>query len=159
MSLTRQLVGLVVSIGACFAAAAVGSAMTIPSIGTWYATLTKPSWNPPDWVFGPVWSTLYSCMAVAAWLVWRERGPSAALIPLALFALQLALNCAWSGLFFALHEPWLAFADIVVLWFAIVATMISFARVSSFASILLAPYLLWVTFAAILNFTVAKMNS
>lgn len=159
MSLTRQLIGLVVSIVACFAVAAVGSAMTLPSIGTWYATLTKPSWNPPNWVFGPVWSTLYLCMAVAAWMVWRERGLSAVVIPLALFALQLALNCAWSGLFFALHKPWLAFADIVVLWFAIVATMISFARVSSFASILLAPYLLWVTFAAILNFIVARMNS
>lgn len=159
MSFTRQLVGLVVSIGLCFAVAAIGSAMTIPSIGTWYATLTKPSWNPPNWVFGPVWSTLYLCMAVAAWMVWRERGLYAAMIPLALFALQLALNCAWSGLFFALHKPWLAFADIVVLWFAIVATMVSFARVSSFASILLAPYLLWVTFATILNFTVAKMNS
>lgn len=92
-------------------------------------------------------------------MVWRERGLSAALIPLSLFALQLALNCAWSGLFFALHKPWLAFADIVVLWFAIVVTIFSFARVSSFASILLAPYLLWVTFAAILNFTVAKMNT
>jgi tryptophan-rich sensory protein len=159
MSLTRQLVALAISIGVCFAVAAAGSAMTIPSIGTWYAALNKPSWNPPNWVFGPVWSTLYLCMAVAAWLVWRERGFSAAVIPLTLFALQLILNCAWSGLFFALHRPWLAFADIVVLWVAIVATIISFTSVSSLASILLAPYLLWVTFAAMLNFTVAKMNS
>jgi tryptophan-rich sensory protein len=98
-------------------------------------------------------------MAVAAWMVWRKSGLSAALGPLALFALQLALNCAWSGLFFALHKPWLAFADIAVLWLAIVATMIAFARVSLFGSLLLAPYLLWVTFAGILNFTVAKMNS
>lgn len=159
MSLTRQLVGLAVSIGVCFAVAAAGSAMTMPSIGTWYAALNKPSWNPPNWVFGPVWAALYLCMAVAAWMVWRERGFSAALIPLALYALQLALNCAWSGLFFALHKPWLAFAEIVLLLCAIVATIVSFARVSSPASILLAPYLLWVTFAAILNFTVAKMNS
>jgi benzodiazapine receptor len=159
MSVTRQVVGLVVAIGACFAVAALGSAMTIPSIGTWYATLSKPSWNPPNWIFGPVWSALYLVMAVAAWMVWRKSGLSAALGPLALFALQLALNCAWSGLFFALHKPWLAFADIAVLWLAIVATMISFARVSLFGSVLLAPYLLWVTFAGILNFTVAKMNS
>src|SRR5690242_535684 len=130
MSVTRQVVGLVVAIGACFAVAALGSAMTIPSIGTWYATLSKPSWNPPNWIFGPVWSALYLVMAVAAWMVWRKSGLSAALGPLALFALQLALNCAWSGLFFALHKPWLAFADIAVLWLAIVATMISFARVS-----------------------------
>ncbi len=159
MSVTRQVVGLVVSIGACAAVAALGSAMTMPSIGTWYATLSKPSWNPPNWIFGPVWSTLYLLMAVAAWMVWRKSGLSAALGPLALFALQLALNCAWSGLFFALHKPWLAFADIAVLWLAIVATMIAFARVSLFGSLLLAPYLLWVTFAGILNFTVAKMNS
>jgi benzodiazapine receptor len=159
MSVTRQVVGLVVAIGACFAVAALGSAMTIPSIGTWYATLSKPSWNPPNWIFGPVWSALYLVMAVAAWMVWRKSGLSAALGPLALFALQLALNCAWSGLFFALHKPWLAFADIAVLWLAIVATMISFARVSLFGSVLLAPYLLWVTYAGILNFTVAKMNS
>lgn len=159
MSLTRQLVGLGVSIGLCFAVAALGSAMTMPSIGTWYAGLNKPSWNPPNWVFGPVWSALYLCMAVAAWMVWRERGFSAATIPLALFAIQLILNCLWSGLFFALHKPWLAFAEIVVLWCAILATMVSFASVSSLASLLLAPYLIWVTFAAVLNFTIAKMNS
>jgi len=158
MSLTRQLVGLAVSIGVCFAVAAVGSALTLPSINTWYAALNKPSWNPPSWVFGPVWSALYLTMAVAAWMVWRERGLSAAMVPLLLFALQLALNCAWSGLFFALRKPWLAFADIAVLWCAIVATMISFSRVSWPASLLLAPYLAWVSFAAVLNFSVAKMN-
>jgi len=97
-------------------------------------------------------------MAVAAWMIWRGRGLSGALIPLALFALQLALNCAWSGFFFALHRPWLAFADIALLWCAIVATMISFARVSPPASLLLAPYLAWVSFAAALNFAVARMN-
>ena len=158
MSLTRQLVGLAVSIGLCFAIAAVASALTMPSIGTWYAALNKPSWNPPNWVFGPVWSALYLTMAVAAWMVWRERGFYAAMVPLLLFGLQLALNCAWSGLFFAAHRPWLALADIVVLWCAIVATMISFARVSLLAGLLLAPYLAWVSFAAVLNFAVAKMN-
>ena len=159
MSLTRQLAGLAVSIIVCFAVAAVGSALTMPSINTWYAALNKPSWNPPSWVFGPVWSALYLSMAVAAWMVWRERGFSAAVIPLALFALQLGLNCAWSGLFFSLHSPWLAFADIALLWCAILATMIAFARVSPLASLLLAPYLIWVSFAAVLNFTIAKMNA
>ena len=158
MSLTRQLVGLAVSIGVCFAVAAVGSALTLPSIKTWYAALNKPSWNPPAWVFGPVWSALYLSMAVAAWMVWRERGFSAAIVPLSLFALQLALNCAWSGLFFALRRPWLAFADIALLWCAIVITMISFVRVSPLAGLLLVPYLAWVGFAAVLNFSVAKMN-
>lgn len=158
MSVTRQLVGLALSIAVCFAVAAIGSALTTPSLGGWYAALNKPSWNPPSWVFGPVWSLLYLTMAVAAWMVWRGRGFSASAIPLALFALQLGLNCVWSGLFFALGRPWLAFADIVLLWCAILATMISFARLSLPASLLLAPYLVWVSFAAALNFTIAKMN-
>ncbi|HSB08359.1 MAG TPA: TspO/MBR family protein [Blastocatellia bacterium] len=159
MSMTRELVGLAVSIGVCLAVAAIGSALTLPSIGTWYASLNKPSWNPPNWVFGPVWSTLYLSMAVAVWLVWRNRGFSVGLVPLTLFAVQLVLNCAWSGLFFGLRQPWWAFAEIVLLWCAILSTIISFARVSSVASVILLPYLAWVTFAAVLNFTVAKMNS
>ncbi len=159
MSSTRQLAGLAVFIGVCFAVAAVGSALTLPSIKTWYATLNKPTWNPPSWVFGPVWSALYLMMAVAGWMVWRERGFNAALVPMLLFALQLALNCAWSGLFFALRRPWLAFADIVLLWCAIVATMISFARVSPLAGLLLVPYLLWTSFAGVLNVSIAKMNA
>lgn len=158
VSLTREFVGLAVSIVVCFAVAAIGSALTIPSIPTWYAALNKPTWNPPASVFGPVWSALYLLMAVAAWLVWRGRGFAAVVVPLTLFAFQLVLNCAWSGLFFSLHRPWLAFVDIVLLWCAILATMISFGRVSSLASILLAPYLIWVSFAAVLNFAVAKMN-
>jgi translocator protein len=158
MSSTRQLAGLAVFIGVCFAVAALGSALTLPSIKTWYVTLNKPTWNPPSWVFGPVWSALYLMMAVAAWMVWRERGFKAVLVPMLLFALQLALNCAWSGLFFALRRPWLAFADIVLLWCAIVATMISFARVSPLAGLLLVPYLVWVSFAGVLNVSIAKMN-
>lgn len=158
MSLTRELAGLALSIVACFAVAAIGSALTIPSIPTWYAALNKPSWNPPASVFGPVWSALYLLMAVSAWLVWRGRGFPAVAVPLTLFALQLVLNCAWSWLFFSLHRPWLALGDIVLLWCAILATVISFARVSLLASILLVPYLIWVSFAAVLNLTIAKMN-
>lgn len=132
--------------------------LTAPSMNGWYATLRKPSWNPPKEVFGPVWTLLYLCMAIAAWLVWRRQGLAGAAIPLAIFAGQLTLNVAWSGLFFALHRPWFAFADILLLWGAILLTMVSFSRVTPLASWLLLPYLVWVTFAAALNLTLAKMN-
>lgn len=158
MSSSRQWLGLVVFIGVCFAAAGVGAMLTASSVNGWYATLRKPSWNPPKEVFGPVWSLLYLCMAIAAWLVWRRQGLAGAAIPLAIFAVQLTLNVAWSGLFFALHRPWLAFADILLLWGAILLTMVSFNRVTPLASWLLLPYLVWVTFAAALNLTLAKMN-
>ena len=110
IGLKRQVLGLVVLIAVCFAAAGIGGAVTSPQIENWYATLAKPSWNPPNWVFGPVWSALYLCMAVAAWLVWRQKGWLAARGPLALFGVQLALNTLWSCLFFGLHSPGLAFA-------------------------------------------------
>jgi benzodiazapine receptor len=158
MSPLRQGLGLAVFIVICFAVAGVGSLLTTPALDGWYATLRKPSWNPPGWVFGPVWSLLYLSMAIAAWLVWRKYGVSGAAIPLALFAAQLVLNGAWSGLFFALHQPWLALAEIVLLWCAILATAISFGRIMPLAGWLLVPYLAWVTFAAMLNLTLARMN-
>ncbi|MEO6725227.1 MAG: TspO/MBR family protein [Blastocatellia bacterium] len=155
----RQWFGLAVFVAICFAVAGVGSLLTTPSLSGWYAALQKPPWNPPNWVFGPVWSALYLGMAIAGWLVWRERGWRAAAVPLALFALQLALNVTWSGLFFALHLPWVAFAEIVLLWCAILATMVSFGRVKPAAGWLLVPYLAWVAFAAVLNLTLARMNA
>ena len=158
MSPLRQWLGLAVFIAICFTVARIGSLLTTPSLSGWYAGLQKPSWNPPSWVFGPVWSLLYLSMAIAGWLVWREHGGRGIAIPLVLFSVQLALNCAWSGLFFALRLPWIAFAEIVVLWCAILATLISFWRVLPLAGWLLAPYLAWVTFAAALNLTLAKMN-
>ena len=137
----RQVLGLVVLVAVCFAAAGIGGAVTSPQIGNWYATLAKPSWNPPNWVFGPVWSVLYFCMAVAAWLVWREKGLAEARGPLALFGVQLALNTLWSCLFFGLHSPGLAFAEILLLWAAIAATMVTFWRQSVLAGLLFVPYL------------------
>ncbi len=155
-----QWLGLVVSIVICFGVAALGSLATDPNIDGWYAALRKPSWNPPNWIFGPVWSMLYLLMAVAAWLVWRRRGfAGASLLPLALFGIQLVLNGLWSVLFFGWHRPDLAFIEIVFLWSAILATMLAFRRVVPLAAALLAPYLLWVTFAAFLNFTIWKLNS
>lgn len=140
----------------CFGAASLG-ALFMP--GEWYASLKKPSWNPPGWIFGPVWTVLYAMMAVAAWLVWRRGGFAAQRRALTLFLVQLALNAAWSPLFFGLHWPGVAFAEIVLLWLAIVATVAAFRPVSRVATFLLMPYLLWVTFASVLNFTLWRLNS
>jgi benzodiazapine receptor len=159
MGAKRQAVGLVVLIAICFAASGVGGAVTYPRIENWYATLAKPTWNPPNWVFGPVWSALYFCMAVAAWLVWRQGGFSGATLPLALFGVQLGLNVLWSCLFFGLQNPGLAFVEVLLLWAAIAATMVTFWQRSVVAGILFVPYLAWVTFASVLNFTIWRLNA
>lgn len=152
-------IGLLVLLAVCFAAAGVGGAVTTPKIAGWYATLAKPSWNPPNWVFGPVWSALYFCMAVAAWLVWRQGGFSGATLPLALFGLQLGLNVLWSCLFFGLQSPGLAFLEVLLLGVAIAATMVTFWQRSMIAGILFVPYLAWVTFASVLNVTIWRLNA
>ncbi len=138
-----------------FSAASLG-ALFLP--GEWYASLKKPSWNPPAWIFGPVWTALYAMMAVAAWRVWRCGGWAAQRRPLTLFLVQLALNAAWTPLFFGWHRPGLAFAEIVLLWVAIAATLLAFRPASRTAAWLLAPYLAWVSFAGVLNFTLWKLN-
>lgn len=136
----------------------IGSSVTLPVIPTWYASLTKPSFTPPNWVFGPVWTTLYLMMAYAAWRVWRTaNGPRGA--ALAVFAIQLALNLAWSLLFFGAKQIGLALLDIVVLLMAIVATMAAFARVDRVALWLLAPYFAWVAYASALNFAIWRLNA
>ena len=139
----------------CFSAASLG-AFFMP--GEWYTMLKKPSWNPPAWIFGPVWSSLYTMMAVAAWLVWKRGGFAAQRRPLRLFLVQLALNGAWSPLFFGLHWPGVAFAEILLLWLALLTTLRAFRPVSRVAAWLLAPYLAWVTFAAVLNFMLYRLN-
>jgi translocator protein len=140
----------------CFSAASLG-AVFMP--GEWYASLKKPSWNPPGWIFGPVWTALYAMMAVAAWLVRRRGGFSTHRKPLVIFLVQLALNAGWTPLFFGLHSPSLAFAEIVLLWLAIAATIVVFRPVSRTAMLLLVPYLAWVSFAAALNFALWRLNS
>lgn len=126
--------------------------------GEWYAGLEKPTWNPPSWVFGPVWSVLYTLMAVAAWLVWCRGGWQAQRRPLGLYLIQLALNAAWTPLFFGLQSPGIALIDIILLFIAIAATMRAFFRVRTVAGLLLVPYLMWVGFASVLNFTLWWMN-
>ena len=150
--------GLVVFLVLCFAAAGIGGAVTTPKIATWYAALTKPSWTPPNWIFRPVWLALYFCMAIAAWLVWRQGGVSNATLPLTLFGFQLVLNVYWSCIFFGQENPCLAFVEVLLLWLAIAATMIEFWQRSRIAGILFVPYLVWVSFASVLNFTIWRLN-
>lgn len=154
-----RLLGLVVSITICFAAAGLGGLVTNPKIPNWYAQLAKPVWTPPDWLFGPVWSMLYLMMAVAAWLVWRPKGFAGAKLPLALFAIQLALNSLWSVLFFGFQRPGVAAIEIILLWAAILATLIAFWRRSRWAGLLLVPYLMWLSFAVVLNWAIWWMNA
>lgn len=143
----------------CLGTAGLGAALTNLSVGDWYASLQKPAWTPPNWVFGPVWTALYVAMAIAAWLVWRRKGLAGASLPLLIFGAQLVLNAAWSALFFGIRNPGIAFGDIVLLWLAIVATIVAFGQVSALAAALLVPYLAWVSFAAILNWFIWRLNS
>ncbi len=150
------MLALVGWLALCFAAS--GTAVFV-SVDGWYAGLLKPSWNPPAWVFGPVWTLLYVMMAVAAWLVWREGGWKEQGRALGLFLLQWLLNALWTPLFFGMHRPGLAFAEIILLWLALAATLVSFWRVRRPAGVLLMPYLAWVSLAAVLNFTIWRLNS
>ena len=129
------------------------------STGDWYEQLNKPTWNPPSWLFGPVWMTLYTMMAVAAWLVWRRGGWASQWRPLSVFVVQLVLNALWTPLFFALHLPDVAFVEIVFLWLMLVIAIAMFYRAHRGAAALLLPYLAWVSFAAFLNFTIWRMNA
>jgi benzodiazapine receptor len=154
----RSVLSLAAFAAVVFAAAAVGSLATRSSLAEWYVQLQKPSWTPPGWVFGPVWILLYATMAVAAWMVWRRSGRSRAAVPLALFALQLALNAAWPLLFFGLRAPGKALVGIAALWLAVVATIVAFRRFSTLSALLMVPYGVWVTFAAALNLAIYRMN-
>jgi tryptophan-rich sensory protein len=138
-----------------FSAAVVGG-FFLP--GEWYAALRKPSWNPPNWVFGPVWTALYAIMAVAAWLVWRRGGFAAQRAALSLFLIQLLFNALWSPLFFGLKNPVLALLDLVLLWTALLATVRMFWRARPLAGAMLVPYVAWVTFAGALNWTLWRLN-
>lgn len=158
-SIGSQTIGLFVALLICFAAAGLGATATTPKIAGWYAGLTKPDWTPPDWLFGPVWSCLYAMMAVAVWLIWRQETTAGSKTPLLLFSLQLILNSLWSVLFFGLENPGLAVVNIVLLWGAILATLVSFWSRSKLAGAMLVPYLLWVSFATVLNIAIWQMNT
>ena len=140
-----------------FIAGGAGAIASVDS-GAFYQQLLRPPWAPPASVFGPVWTVLYLLMAIAAWMVWKERGFAAARTPLVLFLLQLVLNGLWTWLFFAWRHGALAFAEIVVLWILIVATITGFWRIRALAGVLMLPYFAWVSFAAALSFAIWQRN-
>jgi translocator protein len=151
----RSALALVGWLALSFTAAAMGG-FFLP--GEWYAGLRKPSWNPPSWIFGPVWTVLYATMAVAAWLVWKRGGFAGQRVALSLFLMQLLLNAMWSPLFFGLRNPGLAFVDIVLLWLAVLAAVVAFWKTRPLTGALLVPYLAWVMFASVLNFAIWRLN-
>ena len=155
---------LVITITVSEMAGVIGAFFTTPSVAGWYANLIKPALNPPAWVFGPVWTTLFALMGIAAFLVWSsyteasEDKKKGVKIALALFGVQLVMNTLWSIIFFGLHSPGGALIEIVFLWLAILATIIAFAKISKPAAWLLSPYIFWVSFAAYLNYTIWMLN-
>jgi translocator protein len=152
----RDYAGLLGFLAVCLGVMAVGGAITATTVDTWYQTLRRPVFAPPDWLFGPVWAALYIMMAVAAWLAWRREGMRGSAQPL--FAFQLVLNLAWTALFFGMTWIGAALVEIIILWIAIAATAIAFQRISRLAALLLIPYLLWVAYAAALNAGFWAMN-
>jgi len=156
--MTRDVLSLLAFLALCFAVAAAGGAVTATSVHGWYQALAKPAFNPPDWLFAPVWSVLYALIALAGWRLWRRRELPDARAALQLYAVQLALNLCWSLLFFGARLPGAALAEIVTLLAAIGATMALAARVERAAAWLLAPYAAWTAFAAVLNAAIWYLN-
>jgi translocator protein len=155
VSALRTWLGLAGWLVVSFSAAWFGTRFSDPG---WYLALERPAWSPPPWLFGPVWSVLYLLIGLSAWLVWKRRGFAGARVALALFLVQHALNAAWSWLFFGLQAPGLALVEILVLWALILATILAFWRHRRLAGLLLVPYLVWVSFAAALNFEIWRLN-
>jgi len=154
-----KVIAFILFIAICLGAGALGIIYTAPSIPTWYAALNKPGFNPPNYLFGPVWTLLYIMMGIAAYLVWRQGFENQEVrAALTIFAVQLILNAVWTPLFFGLHWLLAAFIEIVILWLLILWTIVKFYRISSIAGLLLIPYILWVTFASLLNFSLWQLN-
>ena len=149
---------IVALLGFIAAVAAVASTGAFFPPDKWYQALRKPRWCPPNWLFGPAWTVLYLMIAVSGWLVWRKAGLAGAAGAFAIYALQLVLNGAWSGIFFGLRRMDLALAELVLLWLAILATIVAFAAHDTLAAWLLVPYLAWVSFAGALNAALLRMN-
>ena len=153
-----EIISLIVFLIVCLSVSGVGGAITATSVDTWYQALEKPAFNPPDWVFAPVWTALYLFMGVAAWRIWRFRALMAARIALLVFGLQLCLNVGWSFLFFGLQQINFGLVEIVILLFGIISNMILFWRLDRFAGLLFVPYVAWVSYATILNASLSFLN-
>ena len=156
MSPFIKVIKLVLAIVFCQGAGIIGMIFTTPAIATWYKTINKPAINPPNWIFGPVWFTLYTLMGVALFIVWIDTKPKVSAITV--FIIQLALNAVWSIVFFGYHNPFYAFIVIIALWFSILFSIILFWKISDIAGYLLLPYIGWVTFAAFLNYSIWRLN-
>jgi tryptophan-rich sensory protein len=155
----NNILKLALSVALPLAVGALGSCYTIPEISGWYQTIQKPSWNPPNWIFGPVWTTLYVLMGIALYLVWKTPGNNnVKSIAVSFFMIQLGLNFFWSVIFFNQHRIGLALAEIVLLWIFILVTILSFSKVNKVAPWLLVPYISWVSFAMILNYSIWQLN-
>ena len=153
-----KIIPAVVSIVIAQGAGVIGSVFMASSVRTWFETLVKPSLNPPSWVFGPVWITLYTLMGIAAYLVWQQKGASGAKVALWVYGVHLVFNALWSILFFGLKNPGLAFAEIIVLFVLILVTTVFFWRINPWAGALMIPYVAWVSFATYLNYAIWTLN-
>lgn len=156
--MAKTILGVIISVIIAQMAGAIGSVFTVSSIQNWYAYLEKPFFSPPNWLFAPAWITLYTLMGIAAFLVWQKRENPQTKKALTFYFIQLALNTLWSVIFFGWHNLGLAFVEIVFLWFFILLSLISFYKIVRIAGILFIPYILWVSFAAVLNFSIWQLN-
>ena len=154
----KALRAAALSIGITLVAGAVGGFATATSVTTWYAGLNKPSFNPPNALFGPVWTTLYVLMALAAWRIWRSGTAAARRQALTLYAIQLALNLTWSLIFFGLRQPGLALIEVVALLTSVLVCAVAFWRIDRISGVMLIPYAAWVSFASVLNFAIWRLN-
>jgi len=155
----NKFIKLIVSIAICLLAGGLGTIFTVSSIPTWYATLVKPSFSPPNWLFGPVWTLLYILMGISLYLIWKKGTKTQKVREdLMLFGLQLFLNAIWSPIFFGAKNLFISLIVIIFMWLFIFRTILSFGKINKTASYLLYPYLAWVSFASLLNFSVWMLN-
>jgi len=154
----KKIWKLFITISIVFLASALGGLFTANSVSTWYQELAKPFFNPPNWIFGPVWTLLYFLMGISLYLIWISKSNSNKKTALIFFAIQLFLNVLWSFLFFGLQNPFLAFVEIILLWLAIFATIFYFYKINKMSAYLLVPYILWVSFASVLNLSIFLLN-
>jgi len=155
----KDILKLVISIALCQLAGFIGSLFTTPAIPTWYKTLNKPFFTPPNWIFGPVWISLFILMGISLFMLWQTQDHPRFKTALIFFFVQLILNVLWSAAFFGLRSPLLGFIDIVLLWVAILLTIQHCLRISRIAGLLLLPYMIWVSFAVVLNFSLWILNT
>lgn len=155
-----EFLKLIISILICHSAGFIGTVFTSSAIPTWYDSLKKPPFSPPNWIFGPVWTILYTLMGISAYLVWRQGiNDSQIKTALIIFGVQLFLNALWSPIFFGFKAMFAALIVIIIMWIAILLTILTFFKISTVAAVLLIPYILWVSFATILNFSLWMLNS